>query len=226
MTYHGRWEGKYRYPAVTTTTITKYETTPTRRRRRGGGSFSIWNVTATDFDADLQLLRRVDPSVDFLQMRYTSVKAQEDSDALLWAERTATLWASVEDRFLYHNFSNEGTETDTQLKHYLFILDRGKITNLPQSSTMAIFKNWVCCLTRRLSMPNLDVSLVIESRDESFYQLHWARKAKADPNPPQLLPQSSTMAIFMNWVCCLTKRLSMPNLDVSLVIESRDGSSF
>ena len=65
----------------------------------------------SDFDADLQLLRRVDPSVDFLQMRHIPVEAQEESDALLWAERTATLLAGVKDRFLHHNMSNEGTET-------------------------------------------------------------------------------------------------------------------
>lgn len=51
-----------------------------------------------NFDADLLLLRKIDPTVDFLRMRHIPTEVQDASDALQWAERTASLLRNVRDR--------------------------------------------------------------------------------------------------------------------------------
>ena len=62
-------------------------------------NFTFSSLEQDNFDADLQLLRRIDPSVDFLRMRHIPTEVQDGSDALQWAERTATLLKNVRDRF-------------------------------------------------------------------------------------------------------------------------------
>jgi hypothetical protein len=68
------------------------------------------SLQQSDFDADLQLLRRIDPSVDYLQMRHIPEQVQEESEALLWAERTATLLTNIKVRF--QTMSNENDDVD------------------------------------------------------------------------------------------------------------------
>jgi hypothetical protein len=84
---------------------------PLRRRPRQSGKDSDHLAFATlkqsDFEADLQLLRRVDPSVDFLRMRHIPSQVQDEAEALQWADRTAALLKGVRDRF-----ELEGREND------------------------------------------------------------------------------------------------------------------
>lgn len=51
-----------------------------------------------NFEADLQLMRRIDPTVDFLRMRHIPTEVQEASEALQWAERSASVLKGVRDR--------------------------------------------------------------------------------------------------------------------------------
>lgn len=51
-----------------------------------------------DFEADLQFVRRVDPSVDFLRMRHIPGEVLDDTDALNWAKRTTVILQHIRDR--------------------------------------------------------------------------------------------------------------------------------
>lgn len=62
-------------------------------------ALSFASLEQGNFEADLQVLRRVDPSVDFLRMRHIPVEVQDESDAFQWAERTAVVLKSIRDRF-------------------------------------------------------------------------------------------------------------------------------
>ncbi|KAL3913611.1 MAG: hypothetical protein SGARI_000571 [Bacillariaceae sp.] len=74
-------------------------TLPLRRRPRQPqekqNHLAFATLKQSDFDADLQLLRRVDPSVDFLRMRHIPSQVQDEAEALQWAERTTDLLKSV-----------------------------------------------------------------------------------------------------------------------------------
>ena len=61
-------------------------------------SFSFSSLEQDNFEADLQLMRRIDPTVDFLRMRHIPMEVQEASEALQWAERSATVLKGVRDR--------------------------------------------------------------------------------------------------------------------------------
>jgi hypothetical protein len=76
-------------------------TVPLRRtpQQEQEENFTFSSLEQDNFDADLQLLRRIDPTVDFLRMRHIPTEVQDGSDALQWAERTATLLKNVRDRF-------------------------------------------------------------------------------------------------------------------------------
>ncbi|KAG7365201.1 ankyrin repeat domain protein [Nitzschia inconspicua] len=88
-------------------------TLPLRRHRsqEQTDALAFASLRQSDFVADLQLLRRVDPSVDFLRMRHIPVEVQEESDALHWAEKTALLLMGVRDRFQNTTGGDNATET-------------------------------------------------------------------------------------------------------------------
>jgi hypothetical protein len=46
-----------------------------------------WSLEQNDFDLDLQLIRRVDPPVDFLRMRHIPPEVQDEEESHLWASR-------------------------------------------------------------------------------------------------------------------------------------------
>ncbi len=60
--------------------------------------FKFSSLEQDNFEADLHLLRRIDPTVDFLRMRHIPTEVQETSEALPWAERSATVLKGVRDR--------------------------------------------------------------------------------------------------------------------------------
>lgn len=60
--------------------------------------FKFSSLEQDNFEADLHLLRRIDPTVDFLRMRHIPTEVQETSEALQWAERSATVLKGVRDR--------------------------------------------------------------------------------------------------------------------------------
>eukprot|EP00529_Nitzschia_sp_RCC80_P014073 CAMPEP_0113495082 /NCGR_PEP_ID=MMETSP0014_2-20120614/29430_1 /TAXON_ID=2857 /ORGANISM="Nitzschia sp." /LENGTH=734 /DNA_ID=CAMNT_0000388977 /DNA_START=217 /DNA_END=2421 /DNA_ORIENTATION=- /assembly_acc=CAM_ASM_000159 len=57
---------------------------------------SVWEQN--NFEANLHLLRRVDPSVDFLRMRHIPTEVQDEQLALPWAERTVALLKGIKER--------------------------------------------------------------------------------------------------------------------------------
>ena len=52
-----------------------------------------------NFEADLQLMRRIDPSVDFLRMRHIPIEVLGEADALEWAERSVGILEHVKRRY-------------------------------------------------------------------------------------------------------------------------------
>jgi hypothetical protein len=51
-----------------------------------------------DLETDLLVIRRLDPSVDFLRMRHIPLEVLGEGDSLRWAERTAEILAHVRSR--------------------------------------------------------------------------------------------------------------------------------
>jgi hypothetical protein len=51
-----------------------------------------------NFEADLQLIRRLDPSVDFLRMRHIPVEILDEDDATQWAKRAVVLLEHIRNR--------------------------------------------------------------------------------------------------------------------------------
>jgi hypothetical protein len=77
---------------------------------------SFASLEQGDFEADFQLLRRVDPSVDFLRMRHIPKEVQEESDALQWAERTASVLTSIRDRFESNDVPSSDNNNNDDLR--------------------------------------------------------------------------------------------------------------
>ena len=73
------------------------------RRRHSEAGLSRYVAFATlvqgDFDQDLTLLRRVDPSVDFLRMRHIPNEVLDEEEAHFWAERTVEILQRVRARY-------------------------------------------------------------------------------------------------------------------------------
>lgn len=59
-----------------------------------------WTLEQGDFERDLRLIRRMDPSVDFLRMRHIPTEACDDTFSLLWVERSARLLEELRHRSL------------------------------------------------------------------------------------------------------------------------------
>jgi len=52
-----------------------------------------------DFDRDLQLIKRMDPPVDFLRMRHIPTEVLGPTDCFRWAEQSVTVLKEVRDRY-------------------------------------------------------------------------------------------------------------------------------
>ena len=52
-----------------------------------------------NFEADLNLIRRLDPSVDFLRMRHIPVELLDEDEAMQWADRTVATLEHVRTRY-------------------------------------------------------------------------------------------------------------------------------
>lgn len=74
------------------------------KKRENSSDMTDYAAFATliqgDFETDLSLLRRLDPSVDFLRMRHIPAEVLEESDALHWADRTIQLLSHVRSRYM------------------------------------------------------------------------------------------------------------------------------
>jgi len=77
-------------------------TTMMQQRENGVGKrpqeFSFSALEQDNFEADLQLMRRIDPTVDFLRMRHIPVEVQDAHQALRQAEQSAHVLKGVRDR--------------------------------------------------------------------------------------------------------------------------------
>lgn len=60
---------------------------------------SFASLEQGDFEADMHLIRRLDPSVDFLRMRHIPAEVLDECEALQWAERTVSLLKHIRERF-------------------------------------------------------------------------------------------------------------------------------
>jgi len=96
-------------------TTVSVNTTPTQVRENDDDKrpqrFTFSSLEQDNFEADLQLMRRIDPTVDFLRMRHIPTEVQEAPEALQWAERSAAVLKSVRDR-LENHASQENAESD------------------------------------------------------------------------------------------------------------------
>jgi hypothetical protein len=73
---------------------------------------SFASLEQGDFEADLQLVRRLDPSVDFLRMRHIPGEVLEETEALHWADRTITILEHSRERYERSNAESETQEGD------------------------------------------------------------------------------------------------------------------
>lgn len=83
------------------------------RRRENDSALSDYVAFATlvqgDFEQDLALVRRLDPSVDFLRMRHIPNEVLDEEEALYWAEKTAEILKLVRERYNNGASNSEGT---------------------------------------------------------------------------------------------------------------------
>ena len=82
-----------------------------RQQRR---PFRFSSLEQDNFEADLQLMRRIDPTVDFLRMRHIPTEVQEASEALQWAERSANVLKGVRDRLEAREQETEESDDDNE----------------------------------------------------------------------------------------------------------------
>lgn len=59
---------------------------------------SFASLEQGDLEADMQLVRRLDPSVDFLRMRHIPAEVLDEAAAFQWAERTVVLLKHIRER--------------------------------------------------------------------------------------------------------------------------------
>lgn len=83
------------------------------QRQRIRQSFQFSSLEQDNFEADVQLLRRIDPTVDFLRMRHIPTEVQETSEAIQWAERSASVLQGVRDRL--ESMENNSDENDNNV---------------------------------------------------------------------------------------------------------------
>jgi len=70
------------------------------------------SVYRGDFEMDLQLIRRLDPSVDFLRMRHIPDEVLDECEAAQWAERTVDVLKYVRERYELSKKGKEQGEGD------------------------------------------------------------------------------------------------------------------
>jgi len=89
-------------------------------------NFTFSSLEQDNFEADLQLMRRIDPTVDFLRMRHIPIEVQEASEALRWAERSATVLKSVRDRLetAVDRERGEGENANENNNNHVVVLNR------------------------------------------------------------------------------------------------------
>lgn len=74
-----------------------------KRRKEDASRTSDYTNFATlargDFEQDLALVRRIDPSVDFLRMRHIPSAVVDTDEAMFWADRTVQILKQVRQRY-------------------------------------------------------------------------------------------------------------------------------
>jgi hypothetical protein len=86
-------------------------TIPLRRRESDSGLseyVGFATLVQGNFERDLALLRRLDPSVDFLRMRHIPNEVLEEAEALQWAEKTVEILQRVRERYRSGDADAEG----------------------------------------------------------------------------------------------------------------------
>ena len=132
-------------------------TVPLKKRARESNSSSsttqqshnlmFASLKQEDFQADLQLLRRADPSVDFLRMRHIPMEVQEESEALQWADRTAELLKGVRDR-LHQKSTSESDGED------VIVLNRLEaVSTLFWTKVVSLLKTMQCARSTENNQP-------------------------------------------------------------------------
>jgi hypothetical protein len=92
------------------TTITISANRPTPMDATRYNDFAI--LEQGDFDVDLQLIKRVDPPLDFLRMRHIPVEVVADDDSLDRANRSAGILKRIRERHYEHLSRGQEDEAD------------------------------------------------------------------------------------------------------------------
>ena len=87
-----------------------------------------------DFDADLHLIKRLDPPVDFLRMRHIPVEVSGSDDCFRWANQTYEVLNKIRDRF-YERRDNE--EQSWTRQEVIISLFWAKSVSLLEASNIA-----------------------------------------------------------------------------------------
>lgn len=88
-----------------------------------------------DFELDLQLIRRMDPPVDFLRMRHIPIDVLGPSDSIQWADQTAQLLQHLRERY------ESGSDGDGYIwsrRECVVSLFWSKVVSLIKASALAI----------------------------------------------------------------------------------------
>lgn len=87
-------EGREATVTIRLATLPRQEEDSNTRRYR-----NFTSLEQGDSERDLQLIRRMDPPVDFLRMRHIPTEVQDDIQSLQWAERSAAMLQVIRERF-------------------------------------------------------------------------------------------------------------------------------
>jgi ankyrin repeat protein len=115
-------------------------------------------IESGDFDTDLQLVRRLDPPVDFLRMRHIPVEVISDPACIAWCNRTVDILEGARERFFsFQETEIERTETWTRQDSVVSLFwtktvslleaARGAAENQPSGSSVLVHTAFAttCC---------------------------------------------------------------------------------
>lgn len=90
-----------------------------------------------DFDVDLQLIKRMDPAVDFLRMRHIPVEVIGDEDCLRRAGRAAGILKRIRERYYEHAQATGDDIVEWTREEAVIALFWTKVVSLLQASNKA-----------------------------------------------------------------------------------------
>jgi len=129
--------------------------------------FTFSSIDQDNFEADLQLMRRIDPTVDFLRMRHIPIEVQEAPEALQWAERSATVLKNVRDR-LESSANRENSESENANE-----IQDGHLVNLNRLEAITTLF-WIKVVSLLKAIATKDCSECQEQNNDDLYLVRTA----------------------------------------------------